>query len=243
MRPLSIAGLTDDGQRLVLQVPETDEGYAETFELPLADVRQAVDDAVRPERVEAPSAPAGEMPPPREVQQRIRSGETAQQIARSAGCDVRAVQRYEGPVLAEREHHAQAARRAEVDGRPVDELVEEHLSRTGGTTDEPVWDAWLVEPGRWEVRAVAGGQVVRLHWEPAARRVRGADQAGRQALRAAPLAEDALEAVLRPVLPPAPLAVAPAPPSHAPRKRTRASVPAWSEISDQVAGRRPDPEV
>lgn len=242
MRPLSITGLTDDGQRLVLQVPETDEGYAETFELPLADVRRAVDEAVRPERDEVPTPTAtGQVPSPREVQQRIRRGESAAQIARSCGCDVKAVQKFEGPVLAEREHHAGLARRAEVDGRPVDDLVVEHLARNGVPEAEPVWDAFLVEPGRWEVRALAGGQVVRLHWEPAARRVRGVDPTARQALRAAPLAEDALEAVLRPVAPP----VAPTPLLGAPtprKSRARASVPAWSEISDQVAGRRPEPE-
>ncbi|WP_253257382.1 septation protein SepH, partial [Arthrobacter sp. Hiyo1] len=52
--------------------------------------------------------------PPRDIQSRIRSGATAAEVAELSGMPLANVQRYEGPVLAEREYIAQQARKVEV---------------------------------------------------------------------------------------------------------------------------------
>ena len=181
MRLLTVSGLNADGTRLVLRAG------SEVFELPLADVPQG----------RQPALPfAGASPPtPREIQLRLRRGESVQQIAEDSGLPLDAVDRYAGPVLAERELQASRARKAVFDGRVVEDLVLEHL---GADRGEVAWDCWLTEQGPWEVRATAGGKTVRLAWDAAGRKVQGLDEASRAALRRSPLAHDALEEILAP---------------------------------------------
>ena len=114
MRPLTVVGLTRDGLRVVLRAGD------ETFELELADVPTP-----RQPALPFPQPPSEDRPPtPREIQQRIRLGETAAEIAEKSGLPLAAVTRYEGPPLAERAHQERQARLARVEGRVVDELVE-----------------------------------------------------------------------------------------------------------------------
>ncbi len=181
MRPLTVIGLSEDGLRLELRAGE------EAFELPLEEVRRAQRQAARRDD--------GSVPTPREIQARIRAGESAEELARSSGLPVEVVARYEGPVLAERGHQAQSAGKAHVDGRLVRELVEEHLEKAGQS--EVLWDAWRREDGRWDVVAGTGPQQVRLVWDALNRKVLPADDVAREALLLAPRQEDALGAVLR----------------------------------------------
>ena len=184
MRLLTVSGLNADGTRLVLRAG------TEVFELDLADVPQG----------RQPALPfAGASPPtPREIQLRLRRGESVQQIAEDSGLPHDAVDRYAGPVLAERELQASRARRAVYDGRVVEELVLEHLGRLGADPADVRWDCWLTEQGPWEVRAQAPGHLVRLAWDAAGRKVQALDEASRAALRRSPLAHDALEEILAP---------------------------------------------
>jgi hypothetical protein len=219
-----VVGLTDDGERLVLRLDHR------TVEVSLAQIREAERRGVvrAPEPVDL-SAPLT----PKVIQQRIRCGESAEDVARSGGWPVAVVARYEGPVLAEREHHAAAARRAELDGQVVEALVVSYL---GEPAEAIVWDSWLVSAGRWEVSASAGGRVVRLRWEPRQRRVMALDDASRRAVKQA-AAGDALTAILRPVSTSERVTEAPTAPR--PVRRARAQVPLWEDISLQVSGRTP----
>jgi hypothetical protein len=232
VRVATVEGLTPDGLTLVLRLDGGDDGPGERVEVPLAEVRRA--------QRAAPTLPLGGGPSPREVQQRIRHGETAEDIARSVGLPVGDIARYEGPVLAERFHQAMRAARVEHDGRPVLELVTEHLERVArGVT--PRWDSWQTDPNRWEVHVSAGEHDVRLAWDPRAARVDPIDESGRQALGLAPPPPDALEEVLRPVRSRPARTPAAEPESPRPR-RGRAQVPLWEDIGAEVAGgRRADP--
>ncbi len=225
MRPLTVVGLTSDGLRLVLRSGN------DTFELPLRDVPTS----------RQPSLPFADQPPPspRQIQDRIRSGESAADIAEESGVPIEHVMRYEGPVLAEREHQAARAQRAQVESRPVGELVAEHMVRLAQDPELLTWDAWLLEPGRWEVRAQCGREAVRLRWDPASVRVHAIDEAARHALRLGPVSDDALGAVLRPVSS-RPTPAPQAPPRKAGAKARRAAVPTWGDITAGVAGRGAD---
>ncbi len=221
MRPLTVVGLTSDGLRLVLRAGN------DTFELPLRDVPTA----------RQPALPFADQPPPtpRQIQERVRHGESAQEIAEQTGLAIDYVTKFDGPVLAEREYQAAQSQRARVDGRPMGELVREHMVRLAQDPELLVWDAWLVEPGRWEVRAQCGRELARFRWDPATVKVHALDEAARHALRLGPVSDDALGAVLRPVSG-RPTAV-PALPGRKGGPRKRTAVPAWGDISAGVAGR------
>lgn len=222
MRPATVEGLTPDGLTLLVRLDDELGGHV--VEVPLVEVRRA--------QRTAPTLPLGGGPSPREVQQRIRHGETAEDIARGCGLPVGDIARYEGPVLAERAHLAALARRLDVDGRAVEAVVGEHLARTVGAHVPVEWDSWQTDPNRWEVRARAGDRELRLALDPRAARIEPVDDDARVAFGHAPPPPDELEQVLRPVRRPARPAASPPPAA----RKGRAQVPLWDEIGAEVSG-------
>ncbi len=97
---------------------------------------------------------------PRDIQTRIRAGESLEDLVASSGMDAERVERFAAPVLAEREHMALTAlsgsvrRRGEGSGnRPLRLVVAERLLGQGVDADEVAWDAWKREDGQWQVSA------------------------------------------------------------------------------------------
>jgi hypothetical protein len=97
---------------------------------------------------------------PRDIQARIRSGESPEAVAQVAGTSVDKVMPYAAPVLAERAHVAQRAQRASIRRRPADgaatvsartlgDAVGSHLRSRNVDPDTVSWDAWRREDGRW----------------------------------------------------------------------------------------------
>jgi len=97
---------------------------------------------------------------PRDIQARIRAGETPDAVAQVAGTSVDKVMPYAAPVLAERAHVAQRAQRASVRRRPVEggatssartlgDAIGSHLRSRNVDPDTVSWDAWRREDGRW----------------------------------------------------------------------------------------------
>lgn len=102
---------------------------------------------------------------PRDIQARIRAGESVDAVAAVAGMPREKVERFAGPVLAEREHIAGRARQATVrrlggDGPP--QTLEVAAGATakmhGADPDLVEWDAWRREDGRWLVRFAWAGE-------------------------------------------------------------------------------------
>jgi hypothetical protein len=97
---------------------------------------------------------------PREIQVRIRSGQSAETVAAAAQTTVERVMAYATPVLAERAFVAQQAAKASVRRRvgdgPVGRLGDAVAGRLEGAGIDPAstdWDAWRREDGRWTVVA------------------------------------------------------------------------------------------
>lgn len=153
MRDVKLVALSEDGSHLVL----AHEGTGEQFAL-------AVDDRVRA-AVVSDRARLGQLQleiesrlRPREIQARVRGGESTELIAEAAGVPLERVLRYAGPVLAEREHVADQARRCAVrrhgsegPGEVLDEAVDARLRGRGADRSRVRWDAWRVESGKWMV--------------------------------------------------------------------------------------------
>ena len=94
MENVTIVGTEDD--RLILA-----NGSGERFTLAIDDLlHREIRRARRRDTSEAPRATAS----PREIQTHIRSGLTASEVAELLSIEVEEVSRFEGPVLAEREH-------------------------------------------------------------------------------------------------------------------------------------------
>ncbi|WP_427008041.1 septation protein SepH [Pseudarthrobacter sp. H2] len=163
MQDLRLVGVHDDGEHLLLR-----GAGGEKFQL-------SIDEALRVavSRSSAKAASGGGTAPiamsPRDIQARIRSGATAAEVAELAGIALAKVQRYEGPVLAEREHVAMQARKVEVaapaPGQDVyrsvfgdnpaslGEMVAHRLTAHGVEPSTVEWDSWRRPDGSWNVVA------------------------------------------------------------------------------------------
>ena len=108
---------------------------------------------------------------PRDIQARIRSGESAEDVARIAGVPVDRVLRYAGPVLQERAMLAQHARRTRLKGAekptPLAEVVNGRLSQHGIDTEKISWDAYRRDDGTWRIIATwpSGKATAQAVWD------------------------------------------------------------------------------
>ncbi|MGN6302390.1 MAG: septation protein SepH [Angustibacter sp.] len=182
MPDLQLVGVHDDGEHLVLS---DDDGQRYTIV-----VDEALRAAVRRDRAHLGQLQiqiGGELRP-REVQARIRAGATAEQIAEASGWPLERVRRYEGPVLAEREHVAQLARdvvlrRRGGDSPRLGAEVARRLAARGVDAEAATWDSWRPDQGPWTVAVSfsAGGRdrQARWHLDLAGRSVTPADDEAR----------------------------------------------------------------
>ncbi len=151
MRELRFDGLSPDGTRLILAGKDGQKYSVVIDERIEAAVRR---DRARIGQVEIEQAG---MLRPREIQARIRSGQTAEDVAAASGLPIEHVRRFEGPVLTERAWVAQQAQATEV-RRPggdieLGDLVSERLHAEGVDAADIAWDAWRRDDGTWVVIA------------------------------------------------------------------------------------------
>jgi hypothetical protein len=181
MQDVTLVELDADGEHLVLTDP-AGQRYRLAIDEPLrAAVRR---DVAWMNRLQAEEGAALR---PREIQARIRAGMSAEDLAAGSGMDLEHIRRYEGPVLAEREHVALRATRTAVarsskgDTTLGDAVTERLVAR--GVSDDPVWDSWRDEHHGWVVQAGfdAGGRLRCAQWrfEPAAATLEALDDEAR----------------------------------------------------------------
>lgn len=163
MRDLRLVGVHDDGGHLLLSGTG-----GEMFQLPI-DEALRVAASRTPAQVAARSSITPVAMSPRDIQSRIRSGATAAEVAELSGMPLANVQRYEGPVLAEREYIAQQARKVEVaapapgqdayraafgdEPASLGEMVAHRLTAHGIDSSSVEWDSWRRTDGTWTVVA------------------------------------------------------------------------------------------
>jgi hypothetical protein len=151
---LTLVGLTDDGTHLVLV---SDSGVE--FRLPAdARLRAALrGDHARLGQLEITMESALR---PRDIQARIRAGETPESVAAAASTSLDRIMGYATPVLAERAHVAERAQRASVRRKAgegssglLGDAVAERLRSRNVDPETVAWDAWRREDGRWTLVA------------------------------------------------------------------------------------------
>lgn len=151
MAHLTLAGVSDDGKRLLLV---SDKGVEFTLDI-TPGLRAALNgDTSRLGQLEIQM---DSVIRPRDIQARIRAGETPEAVAQAAQTGVDKIMVYAGPVLAERQHVAERAQRSSVRRRGGDtsqvrtlgQAVETHLRSCNVDPSSVAWDAWRREDGRW----------------------------------------------------------------------------------------------
>lgn len=155
MAHLTLAGVSDDGKRLLLV---SDAGVEFTV-----DIDSRLRAALRGEHarfgqleIKMESALR-----PRDIQARIRAGETPEAVAQAAQTSVDKIMAFAAPVLAERQHVADRAQRSSVrresgqaaaGARTLGDAVAGHLRALNVDPGSVEWDAWRREDNRWTVQ-------------------------------------------------------------------------------------------
>ena len=248
MRELRVLGLDVDSRRIIC---ETDDS-TEKFVLRSDERLKA---AVRGDQVGSNQTTieveAKNVLRPKEIQAKIRSGASVEQVASASGMDISRVERFAHPVLLERARAAELATAAHpvlTDGPSVLTLLETvttALVARGLDPDGTNWDAWRNEDGRWTVQMswTAGRSDLQAHFRfaPGAHggTVTAFDDAAcelidpsfaRPLRPLAPVAQLALDEPDTPLTPPTE-APEPPPTTKPPRpKKGRPAVPAWEDV-------------
>jgi hypothetical protein len=174
MQELRLVAVSEDGSYAILAVP----GRSGRFLLPIDERLRTVAKgqfsrlAQYEIEVENPLRP-------KEIQERIRAGETADQIADAAGIPPDKIRRFEGPILAERQYQAEQAQRVTIRGRGdsgpgprLGDVVAERLTAAGASPEAAEWDSRKRPDGNWQVRLqfALGGRTGTAEWVYDARR-------------------------------------------------------------------------
>ncbi|MFT4294606.1 MAG: septation protein SepH [Micropruina sp.] len=153
MRTARPLGLSPDGSNLIVVI----EG-GEQVEIPADERLRAAlrNDRARMGQLEIDMESALR---PRDIQARIRAGESVEAVAQAAGVPIAKIEPFAAPVIAERDHIAGLAqtnpvRRAgdAVAHRSLRSVVSDRLLSQGIDIDDVEWDAWRTENRRWTVR-------------------------------------------------------------------------------------------
>ena len=168
MQELRFVAVSEDGRYAVLAIP----GRSARFTLPIDERLRAVALGQTSRlaqyeiEVESPLRP-------KEIQARIRAGETVEEIADAAGISVERVRWFEAPILAERAYAADQAQLASVrrqgDATPgprLGEIVTERLKMFGADPEDAQWDAKKLGDGSWQVQLtfISGERLHTAEW-------------------------------------------------------------------------------
>lgn len=185
MRELHVVALSSDGKHLV--VTPTKGSLKGAYLVPVnARLRKALNGELNPKPKPEPeptqepakavhAKPAAESKlTPREIQARLRAGQTPERVARAAGVPVDRVTRFSGPVLSERALVIDAARDATLtrarlgaSAAPLGPSVEANLKAKGGTAPAADdWTAFRRPDGSWVVALTTTnrGKARRAEW-------------------------------------------------------------------------------
>ncbi|MGB3769799.1 MAG: septation protein SepH [Rhodococcus sp. (in: high G+C Gram-positive bacteria)] len=166
MREIHVIGLASDGKNIVCA-----DSSGEKFRLPADEKLRAAarGDAARLGQIEIEM---DSLMRPREIQARIRSGASIEQVAKESGMPASKVERYAHPVLLERSRAAELAQLGHPvrgDGPAVLTLVEIvglAFRGRGHSMDQAEWDAWRDEDNHWIAQLTwpAGRTTNTAHW-------------------------------------------------------------------------------
>ena len=150
MSELRLTGKTEDGNHLALV--DNDGGE---YTLRISDTLRAT--VNQPRLTSVPTHDAQDVMSVREIQKRLRAGESFEQIAREGLISVEKVERFSGPIMQEREYILDRAREIIMrrDAHRIEEnfldVVRTKLAPRGVDTDEITWNTWRLPDTTWHI--------------------------------------------------------------------------------------------
>lgn len=165
MRPVRFVALSEDGMALIL----TDE----VGRMLSLTIDESVVSAIRRDAGIADHLPieVDASLTPRDIQARIRAGDSATEVARIANVPVEKVLRFAGPVLQERAAMVQVARRTRLkssdNNATLGDVSDVRLRDHGVDPDIVAWDAFRRDNGSWRIRATwqSGKATATAKWD------------------------------------------------------------------------------
>jgi hypothetical protein len=169
MQELRFVAVSEDGSYAVLAVPGRSGRYVLPIDERLRAVALGQTSRLAQYEIEVESPLR-----PKEIQARIRAGETAEEIADAAGIPVERVRWFEGPVLAERAYIAEQAQAGSVrragessgPGPRLGDIVTARLTAAGSDPGDGQWDSRKRGDGHWQISLTfpSGGRVHVAEW-------------------------------------------------------------------------------
>jgi hypothetical protein len=150
MTELRLDGKTEDGSHLSLV--DTD---GNNYSLRISDSLRAT--VNQPRLTSVPTSNVVESISVKEIQRRLRAGESFEQIAREGQTTVDKVERFSGPIMQEREYILSNARQLIMrkDAHRTDltfgDVVLAKLAPRGVDVDQISWNTWRLADGTWHI--------------------------------------------------------------------------------------------
>jgi hypothetical protein len=150
MTELRLDGKTEDGSHLALV--DTD---GNNYSLRISDTLRAT--VNQPRLTSVPAIDATQTISVKEIQRRLRAGESFEQIAREGQTTVDKVERFSGPIMQEREYILSNARSLIMrkDAHRTDltfgDVVLAKLAPRGVDIDQISWNTWRLADGTWHI--------------------------------------------------------------------------------------------
>ena len=150
MSELRLTGKTEDGNHLALVDTE-----GNNYSVRISDTLRAT--VNQPRLTSVPASDATETMSVKEIQRRLRAGESFEQVAREGQITVEKVERFSGPIMQEREYILDRARElvmrkdAYRSDLTFSDVALAKLSPRGVDTDQISWNTWRLPDGIWHI--------------------------------------------------------------------------------------------
>jgi hypothetical protein len=150
MSELRLTGKTEDGNHLALVDTE-----GNNYSVRISDTLRAT--VNQPRLTSVPASDASETMSVREIQRRLRAGESFEQVAREGQITVDKVERFSGPIMQEREYILDRARElvmrkdAYRSDLTFSDVALAKLSPRGVDIDQISWNTWRLPDGIWHI--------------------------------------------------------------------------------------------
>ena len=144
MSELRVVGRTSDGERIELA-----DGEGNSFTV---KIDESLESAMTERKLVAVSedAPTFSI---KEIQSRLRAGESLAEVARISGLSIEKIERYASPIMQERAWVIEQAEKSSPKGTTLAlrELVVQRLAPRGVNLNQISWNTWRLDNGSWHL--------------------------------------------------------------------------------------------